>query len=167
MENKHIGSVRKIDSWLNIIYTDGTEIIVPEMIGGVAIPLVDPYNPSIDNGCMVGNRITYSALSTYAKQAYTVMRSHCYYGTGFTFVTMEKIAEGMSCTRQKAKDALEELKYFGVIRIERKKYRGFIKDYFALCPSEQWHLPKQKNQWKKIKQSKDLDFDEPYIDELV
>ena len=166
MENEHIGSVSKNGSWLNITYTDGKKIAVPKMIGGVTIPLADPYNPSIDNGCMVANRITYSNLSTYAKQAYTVIRSHCYYGTGFTFVTMEKIAEGMSCTRQKSKDALEELKCFGVIRIERTNYKGLIKNYFALCPSKQWNLPKRKNQWKKIKQSEDLIFDESLIGKL-
>jgi hypothetical protein len=154
-DNKFIHEVDEDGKWLCVTYYDGRKIRIPQIIGSKQVTLKDPYDPRSNNGCMVANKITYSKLSTYAKQAFTVLRSWLCYGTDFTFITMDVLAEGMSCTRQKAKDAVDELAYFGVIAVERTSFNGLNKNYFLILPINQWKLPSDKNEWKRLNKERE------------
>lgn len=139
--NNQIKTCTQDGNDFRMTYMDGKCVTVPVSIGGRPIPLKDPYNPSEDNGCMVANKIIKSGLSIHAKMAYTVLRANIYYGTGFSFITMETLAKGMSCHRKTALEAIKELEQHKVISVERRKRKGLQKNYYAMRPTKDWDLP--------------------------
>jgi hypothetical protein len=118
-------------------------------------PVVDPLAGQ-GNWFKAPVAVRDSGLSATAKLAYYVLRSHIYFGLGFTFVTRERLEQDMSRERKAIDRALDDLIACGLIRKVEGKWQGKKKNYIYFEPMEKWKLPPVKER-RKLKDEDEID----------
>lgn len=150
-DNNDIQNVSQLDNgWIKIEYKKGKgeSIEIPEYVSDKKVPLIDPFSKTT-GWFRVQNTIFDSCLTNYAKLCFCALRRAVIHGVGFTVVNIQPTEKENRClmnfmsvkTHNTVDKALNELEYFGIIKIGNYIWRKIPKKIYIFVPESEWRLP--------------------------